>query len=215
MKTASMTWTWIGLAVALLGIPGITFLAGRIAPPGETTVLLRELSVLALTGLLLLIVIKGEKLPLTSIGLRFDRLRRSALHCLLLTIAMIALVFATMALLSAVGIEQNTAQSIAPSLPLMTLTVVRAGLAEEIFFRGFALERIEAMSGSKSLAIFVTLGAFALFHYRGGLFGILLALSLGGLLTAYYVWKRDLVPAIGAHFLIDFIPNVLLAPPHS
>jgi hypothetical protein len=29
-------------------------------------------------------------------------------------------------------------------------------------------------------------------------------------LTAFYLWKRDLVATTFAHFTIDFIPNVLV-----
>jgi membrane protease YdiL (CAAX protease family) len=39
---------------------------------------------------------------------------------------------------------------------------------------------------------------------------MLIALVLGGILTGFYLWKRNLVANIFAHFLIDFIPNVLL-----
>jgi len=35
-------------------------------------------------------------------------------------------------------------------------------------------------------------------------------LVLGAALTAFYLWKRDLLAAIIAHFLVDFIPNVAL-----
>jgi membrane protease YdiL (CAAX protease family) len=54
------------------------------------------------------------------------------------------------------------------------------------------------------------LAAFAGFHFRQGLAGIFLALVLGGIITGYYLWKRDLVATIFAHFLVDFVPNVLL-----
>jgi len=40
--------------------------------------------------------------------------------------------------------------------------------------------------------------------------GILLALFAGAASTAIYAWKRDVTILIAAHFVIDFIPNVLL-----
>jgi len=33
---------------------------------------------------------------------------------------------------------------------------------------------------------------------------------LGSIITGYYLWKRDLLAAMFAHFLVDFVPNVLL-----
>lgn len=38
-------------------------------------------------------------------------------------------------------------------------------------------------------------------------------LIIATILTAFYLWRRDLIATIFAHFLVDFIPNVLLAPP--
>ena len=40
--------------------------------------------------------------------------------------------------------------------------------------------------------------------------GVVLALVLGSIITGYYLWKRDLLAAMFAHFLVDFVPNVLL-----
>ena len=37
-----------------------------------------------------------------------------------------------------------------------------------------------------------------------------LAFAIGAVLTAFYVWKRDLIAAMFGHFLVDFIPNVIL-----
>lgn len=34
---------------------------------------------------------------------------------------------------------------------------------------------------------------------------------LGGVLSGLYLWKRNLWVNMSVHFLVDFIPNVLLA----
>jgi membrane protease YdiL (CAAX protease family) len=91
-----------------------------------------------------------------------------------------------------------------------TLTVARAGLAEEVFYRGYAIERLEALLPNRWLAALIPLLCFTAFHYRQGLAGVFVALVLGAILTALYLWKRNLIANIIAHFLVDFIPNVLL-----
>jgi len=35
------------------------------------------------------------------------------------------------------------------------------------------------------------------------------ALALGAILSAFYLWRRDLVANIIGHFLVDFVANVL------
>ena len=37
---------------------------------------------------------------------------------------------------------------------------------------------------------------------------ILIALALGVILSVFYVWRRDLVANMIAHFLVDFIGNI-------
>ena len=66
------------------------------------------------------------------------------------------------------------------------------------------------VGASKWIAAGVTLILFAGFHFRQGLTGIFLALILGAVLTGFYLWKRNLVANMVGHFLVDFIPNVLL-----
>jgi uncharacterized protein len=56
----------------------------------------------------------------------------------------------------------------------------------------------------------IPLAIFALGHYRQGVAGIIIALLTGAVLTYAYVWKRDLVANMIAHFTVDFVPNILL-----
>ena len=39
---------------------------------------------------------------------------------------------------------------------------------------------------------------------------LVIALALGGILAGFYLWRRDLVANMIGHFLVDFIPNVVL-----
>jgi membrane protease YdiL (CAAX protease family) len=73
------------------------------------------------------------------------------------------------------------------------------------------LERLSSLTGSKAAAVILSLVPFALLHYPGqGWAGVLVSFAAGGVLTWFYLWKRDLKANIIAHFLVDFIPNVAL-----
>jgi membrane protease YdiL (CAAX protease family) len=90
------------------------------------------------------------------------------------------------------------------------LLYARAGIAEEIFYRGYAIERIEALTGNRAIAAAVPLLIFAGSHFSQGGAGILITFVIGAIATAIYLWKRNLLILIIAHFMVDFIPNVLL-----
>jgi membrane protease YdiL (CAAX protease family) len=210
---AARPWTFAGLAIALFSLPAVVLgyrLVGG-TPANTSGVVLRELAILALVALLLWIVVQRERLPLSSIGLRGEGLGRSLGWGLGLTLALGAGLAACLVVFKFLGIHYGSGSApIATSMAATLLTVARAGIAEEVFYRGYAIERIQTLTGSKWLAALIPLACFALFHYRQGWPGISIALVLGGILTAFYMWKRNLVAAILAHFLIDFIPNVLL-----
>ena len=92
---------------------------------------------------------------------------------------------------------------------LIVVIVFRAGFVEELFYRGFAIERLMSMGWPRYAAALFPLTIFALLHYTGGPVNILLAFVLGAILAAFYLWRRDLVANIIAHFLVDFIANVV------
>ncbi|HMN44605.1 MAG TPA: CPBP family intramembrane metalloprotease [Povalibacter sp.] len=48
------------------------------------------------------------------------------------------------------------------------------------------------------------------FHYGQGPGGVLIALLMGIALTSVYLWKRNVVAVMLAHFLVDFIPIIVL-----
>jgi membrane protease YdiL (CAAX protease family) len=212
MISKSRAWTFCGLAIALLGIPAIV--TGQrllsLHPAANSAVLVRELAILALTGMLLWLVRTRERLPLSSIGIGSAHLGRSLAWGLGLAFVCFAAVVACLVAYSALGVHYGEGASAAHSLPVTLLVVIRAGISEEILYRGYAIERLQSLTGSRWLAAAISLAAFAGFHVRQGVAGIVLAAVLGAIITGFYLWKRNLVAAIFAHFLVDFIPNVLL-----
>ena len=209
----SRPWTYVGLAIALLGIPILVFVYRQMAanPAAAGSVAIREIAILAMVALLLWIVVSREKLPLSSIGLRFDGIWRSLAWGLAGALLCAAGLAAILTAFHFLGMSYGSGGgAISVSLWATTLTVARAGIAEEVFYRGYAIERIEALTGSRWMAALIPLIPFAAFHYRQGVAGIAIALFLGAILTAFYLWKRNLLANIFAHFLVDFVPNVLL-----
>jgi membrane protease YdiL (CAAX protease family) len=207
-------WTTIGLVVALVGLPTITLVWRLLVPDphGAGSIVLREISILVMVGLLLWLVVAGEKQPLSSIGIGPTPLWRSlawGLACAALMVIGIGVAIGVMQLLD---LHQDPSGArIAPSLWVATLVVIRAGIAEEICYRGYAMTRIESLTGSRWIAAAIPLGLFAAFHFRLGAAGMLIALILGAILTGFFMWRRNLIANMFAHFLIDFVPNVLLA----
>jgi membrane protease YdiL (CAAX protease family) len=147
---------------------------------------------------------------LSSIGLRFDRFGRSVAWGFGLAVVAFAILAVCLVGFSALGIHYGEGTGISRALPVTLLAVTRAGISEEALYRGFALERLKSLTGSKWIAVGVTLVLFAAFHFRQGMAGVFLAFLLGGVFTAFYLWKRDLLATITGHFLVDFVPNVLL-----
>lgn len=94
-------------------------------------------------------------------------------------------------------------------LGIMTLVVFRAGIVEELFYRGYAMERLRGLGMNSAGVFLLPLVIFALGHYPGGWANILIAFVLGGILGGFFLWRKDLVANMIAHTLVDFVANVL------
>lgn len=212
-SSAARPWTATGLVIALLGLPAIVFAYRLIVadPTAGANVALREVAILALVAVLLWIVVKGERQPLSSIGIGGMGVWRTIAWGLAGVLMIAVGLAACLGIFALLGVHYGQPGSpLSVSMWATTLTVARAGIAEEVFYRGYAIERLEALTGSRWIAALVPLVCFAAFHYRQGAAGVFVALVLGAILTGLYLWKRNLIANIIAHFLVDFIPNVLL-----
>jgi uncharacterized protein len=210
---AGRSWTYVGLGIALFGIPAATvvFKLAGFTRSDTAVIVVRELAILALVALLLWIVRVGERMPLASIGLKRQPVFSAVLWTLAVMVAFAAVLFGCLGVvLPALGLSYGSGGGPAAAVPVTLVVVTRAGLAEEVFYRGYAIERIEALTGNRWVAALIPLILFASFHYSQGVAGVIIALMIGAVATAVYLWKRNLTILIAAHFLLDFIPNVLL-----
>jgi len=202
--------TWTGLFVALFGMLVIRSIVQRsFADPRQpSVVLLRELLHFAAAGGLLLLIKVWEKRPLSSIGIGTSSAGKSAGWGLVTGLLCFAI---ALALASLTHYGHDAAGKSMDRLPiwLVTMVVFRAGIVEEIFYRGYAMERLREVGLSRAGAFIVPLVIFGLGHYTGGWANILIAIVLGGILAGFYSWRRDLNANMFAHTLVDFVANVL------
>ena len=201
--------TWVGLLLSLFGMlvarqivsyfwPTLTFNAA----------LWKEALIWVCAIVVLLIALRGERLPLTSIGIGTTTWSKSILWGLLL--AVICTVIAGV-LVPLTGYGHGPGSEAFSKLPLwlVTLIVLRAGIVEELLYRGYAIERLQAFGLNRYLAGAIPLIIFGFGHWTGGWANIVIALALGGVLTAFYLWRRDLVANMIGHFTVDFAANIL------
>jgi uncharacterized protein len=88
--------------------------------------------------------------------------------------------------------------------------ILRGAIAEEILFRGYAIERLRELTGRFSIAGILSCTVFALEHV--GVWGwghLLIAGSAGVILTLLYIWRRNLWVNMIAHFVPDAIGFLL------
>jgi membrane protease YdiL (CAAX protease family) len=78
---------------------------------------------------------------------------------------------------------------------------VAAGAVEEILYRGYAIEKLAAMTGHRWVGAVIATIVFALVHIPtwGWAFALTADLLAGAVLAIAYLWRRDLVANILAH----------------
>jgi membrane protease YdiL (CAAX protease family) len=203
--------TWFGLFVALFGIliarqtvsyfwPTLTF----------TAAIWKEALVWICAAVLFVIIRRGERLPLSSIGLGTSPWWKSILWGLVIAVVCFVIGGVLVAVTHYGHGKESAALANLP-LWLITLIVIRAGVVEEFFYRGYAIERLQALGIPKFWAATIPLLIFSVAHWTGGWANVVIALALGAVLAAFYLWRRDLAANMFAHFMVDFGANVLPA----
>jgi membrane protease YdiL (CAAX protease family) len=84
------------------------------------------------------------------------------------------------------------------------MLVTRAAVAEELLFRGYPIERMSEITGSRVLAAPVSVAAFTYAHLSNWGAAQLIIAGYGGVvLTALYLWRRNLWANMLAHWIAD------------
>src|SRR6266487_4661227 len=208
-QSASRNATWIGLFLSLFAMLLIRQAVSYFSPTLTFTAAIWKDSLIWVSAIVLLILVRrGERLPFTSIGLGTSAWWKSLLWGLVIAVAC-AIVGGVLAALTGYGHGPGSAAFEKLPLWLITLIVLRAGVVEELFYRGYAIERLQAVGLKPVWAAGIPLIIFACGHWTGGAANIAIALALGTILTAFYFWRRDLVANMIGHGTVDFVANVL------
>lgn len=173
----------------------------------------REVVFWVLTLVLLAYVLLVERRPLSSIGLKRPNWKTAVFGVLGALIMVGGMAFIYLVIYPALGLsprEPGMAAVTALPLWLRVLIVVRAAVFEEIYFRGFAIERLTEILGSQWGAAAISCAAFTFEHLGYWGWAHLMIAGFGGaILTGLYLWQRDLGANIIAHLLTDAIGFLL------
>jgi len=201
--------TWIGLFLSLFAMVVIRY--GLVFFVSEITfgwAILKEALIWSSAGALLVIIRRGEHLSLRSIGLGTARWWASILWGVVIAVVS-ATAVGGLAYLTGYGHGPGSAAFEKLPLWLIALIVFRAGVVEELFYRGYAIERLRMIGLGRFWSITIPLVIFSVGHLSGGAANVLIALAAGAIMTGFYLWRRDLVANMIGHGLVDFVANVL------
>ena len=203
--------TWAGLAISLFVMVVIRQAFVFFVPETTfTSAILKEALIWLNAVALIVIIRRGEHLPMRSIGLGTARWWKSILWGFIIAIVS-AVVVGALAHLTGYGHGPGSAAFEKLPLWLITAIVFCAGVVEELFYRGYAIERLRLVGFGRFWSVAIPLVIFSLGHWSGGAANILIAFVAGLILTAFYLWRRDLVANMIGHGLVDFVANVVPA----
>lgn len=207
------TRRWPYLAAIAICITFALPVPGWLSPGGSAVASGgRELIFWLMTASIVTYVLCVERQSLASVGLR-----RPSFASLGFGVAAAFVSFTGMALIYLVILPHidpsyatrvSTVQNL--SLGFRAVIVIRAAVFEELFYRGFMIERLAPILRSRFAAATLSWAAFTAAHVAyWGPGSILLAGFGGAVLTALYLWRRDLVSNVLAHGLTDAISILL------
>jgi membrane protease YdiL (CAAX protease family) len=204
-------WNLLALVLATVVVPGLVIgfrLAGR--PGGNAGAVVVELGMFAVTALAVWIARVKEGRSWASLGLAPPRLRQTVGLTLLGLAGVGAVLAACLGLFHALGWRFGEGDGVERPMWLLALMITRAGTVEELTYRSIAIDHTADLTGSKTLGWLLPGLLFGALHYAQGLPGVIIATATGFAITALYLWKRNLWANFAIHFLVDFVPNILL-----
>jgi membrane protease YdiL (CAAX protease family) len=199
-------WTSFGLLVALAGPPLFVLIPDRLSggsPPALAVLLILQALFCMLAVLILWITLAREHLPLTSIGLRRpDRRTVATAVGLFIAVSLLSMLLAPIRAALDAEAPASSMERLA-GLPVWFRAIIglTGGIVEETLYRGYAIERLAAIVRSRRLAGAMSALVFALAHTPmwGLRFALAADLPFGVLMTACYLWRRDLAANILTH----------------
>jgi membrane protease YdiL (CAAX protease family) len=202
----------VGLLFALI-VPAALSAGGPGEFPQDTDVtraiLLNEAIMWGLALAVLAIVTFWERRPPSSVGLgplTWPAARAGVLFSVLLVF--LAGLAGKVIQLSGVSAQAGSQAALVMAMPiwLQLFAALSAGFTEEILFRGYAIERVTELTGSRWLGALIPVLVFGAVHAPFWGVGHALVAGVSGLwLTLIYLKTRNLWTVIIAHALLDGI----------
>jgi CAAX protease family protein len=153
---------------------------------------------------LCMIAFRAQRRPPFEFGIRAVRWRDvlAAIGGAIVGIALSGVANRTVTIPASVDQLQEIA---AVSVSLRVALVVTAGICEEFIYRSFAIEELTFLTGKRWLSAAVAWVFFTVGHIR--LYDLSTALivpgTLGAVLTALYLWRRNLASCALMHAIVD------------
>lgn len=163
----------------------------------------------ALAVLLIAYILMVERRPLSSIGLSWPTWKSVVFGIGGAVIMVAGMAAIYMVIFPALGLSTTEATTSAiQSTPMWfrLILILRAAVFEELFYRGFVIERLAELTRLRWLAALISLTAFTQAHLSAWGWAHLMIAGFGGLvLTVLYLLRRDLASNMVAHFLTDAV----------
>ncbi|HEV3324133.1 MAG TPA: type II CAAX endopeptidase family protein [Puia sp.] len=205
MKNRNVALTLIGLIVTL-GFPALPVSRWENEFAGTPHLIGYEIIWWLVVAAVLGYVCLGERRPLSSIGFR-----RIGIWDVVIAVLAAVVIVAGLGVIYYVVFPalhwseaQAVNQLIATPFWWRFISVIRAAVGEEILFRGYAIERLDELTGRRSVAAVISCLIFTLEHVGSWGWSHVLLAGFGGImLTVLYLWRRKLWVNIIAHFIVD------------
>ena len=143
--SSSKSATWLGLFIAFFGILIVRQVVTFFYPTLTFTAAVWKESLIWICVIgLWFVICRGEHLSLRSVGIGAADWKKSLLWSLPLVVVCL-LVGGILVAITHYGHGDNAAAFGKLPVWLVSLICIRAGVAEELFFRGYAIERLQTM----------------------------------------------------------------------
>jgi CAAX protease family protein len=198
--------TAVGLIVALGGAPALVATSRHVFGDSPTIGVQTMLQLIfcGFAAFVAFVVLRLERLPLRSIGLRRPGWPTVATALLLTASGFVLQLLVTAPLVKAFG-QAGADAGVArlAVLPAWFRLFIGAtgGVVEETLYRGYAIERLEAVTGRRWVGATLATVAFGAAHvpFWGIRFSFVADLPVGVILASFYLWRRDLLANMLAH----------------
>jgi len=216
MKSSNNVFTYLGLLIALFGITLSTYLLKGATFFGSSylaQVIFSDLKKWILVFIIVLIIRLLEKRKFQSNGIKGINLKVILSGIIFGLIAVVVSILTLGLLFNILGLKEPSTLGAINELPIYIklFTITTVAITEEIFYRGYAIERLGEITGNYIFGGILSGIVFLAIHFPAwGLAGAVPQIIFTIFLTVFYLKKRDLISTILMHWTINFLMIIVL-----